>query len=309
VIRGGAIGDFILTLPALKAQRDAYPEAHLEILGYKHIIALAENRFYAQATRSIESAQLASFFGKRSELSPELVGYFASFDLIVSYLYDPDAIFEANLRRCGIRKFVQGPAKVLPGVHAARQLAQPIENLGIPVHQLAAKLFPSFEDRHCAAQFLTGLTPPLVVFHPGSGSEQKNWPIENWMHLGDELLKTFTGSLLIISGEADSTQIERLESVWNILRVRFAKNLSLPTLAGILSNMIFVGHDSGISHLAAAAGARCILLFGPTDPATWAPLNESVRVLRAPNEDLRKLEIDTVRAAVDQELIRIGIRT
>jgi heptosyltransferase-3 len=54
VIRGGAIGDFILTLPVLKALRDAYPRTHLEILGYKHIAVLAENRFYAQAVRSIE---------------------------------------------------------------------------------------------------------------------------------------------------------------------------------------------------------------------------------------------------------------
>jgi ADP-heptose:LPS heptosyltransferase len=49
VIRGGAIGDFILTLPALKALRNTYPDAHIEILGYKHIAVLAENRFYAQA--------------------------------------------------------------------------------------------------------------------------------------------------------------------------------------------------------------------------------------------------------------------
>ena len=54
MIRGGAIGDFILTLPALKALRDARPHAHIEILGYKHIAVLAENRFYAQAVRSIE---------------------------------------------------------------------------------------------------------------------------------------------------------------------------------------------------------------------------------------------------------------
>ena len=54
VIRGGAIGDFILTLPALKALRDAQPDAHIEILGYKHIAEVAQNRFYAQAVRSIK---------------------------------------------------------------------------------------------------------------------------------------------------------------------------------------------------------------------------------------------------------------
>ena len=62
VIRGGAIGDFILTLPALKALRDARPQAHIEILGYKHIAVLAENRFYAQAVHSIEYGPLGQIF-------------------------------------------------------------------------------------------------------------------------------------------------------------------------------------------------------------------------------------------------------
>src|SRR5256714_10064913 len=61
MIRGGAIGDFILTLPALKALRDSRPEAHIEILGYTHIAVLAENRFYAQAVRSIEYGPISRF--------------------------------------------------------------------------------------------------------------------------------------------------------------------------------------------------------------------------------------------------------
>src|SRR5206468_3770503 len=78
VIRGGAIGDFILTLPALKALRDACPQAYMEILGYKHIAVLAEKRFYAQAVRSIEYGPLSSFFARNSELPAELANYFAS---------------------------------------------------------------------------------------------------------------------------------------------------------------------------------------------------------------------------------------
>ena len=72
VIRGGAIGDFVLTLPAIKLLRDAFPDARLEILGYKHIAALAENRFYADATRSIEYGALAGFFAKGGDLPAEL---------------------------------------------------------------------------------------------------------------------------------------------------------------------------------------------------------------------------------------------
>src|SRR6266542_5820297 len=127
VIRGGAIGDFILTLPALKALREAYPQAHLEILGYKNIAVLAEDRFYAQAVRSIEYGPLASFFAKNSELSADLADYFAGFELIISYLYDPDGIFEMNLRRCGVENLIHGPGKVDDHEHAARQLARPLE--------------------------------------------------------------------------------------------------------------------------------------------------------------------------------------
>jgi len=101
VIRGGAIGDFILTLPTIKVLRDANPNSHIEILGYKQIAALAENRFYAQRVRSIESTLLARFFAKDTDLPAELAQYFAKFDLIVSYLYDPDEIFETNLKRSG----------------------------------------------------------------------------------------------------------------------------------------------------------------------------------------------------------------
>src|SRR5919109_2922999 len=113
VIRGGAIGDFILTLPALKALRDAHPDAQIEILGYKHIAVLAENRFYAQAVRSIEYGPLSSFFAKDSELPADLVSYLASFDLVISYLYDPDQIFQNNLRRCGVEDLVYGPARIV----------------------------------------------------------------------------------------------------------------------------------------------------------------------------------------------------
>src|SRR5215470_2265373 len=126
VIRGGAIGDFILTLPALKALREACPHAHIEILGYKHIAVLAENRFYAKAVRSIEYASLSSFFASSSELPAELANYFASFDLIISYLYDPDRIFENNLRRCGVEHLLCGPSSIAEkSGHAAKQLARP----------------------------------------------------------------------------------------------------------------------------------------------------------------------------------------
>ena len=300
VIRGGAIGDFILTLPTLRALREGFPYAHLEILGYKCIAVLAENRFYAQAVRSIEYGALSSFFAKNSKLPAELANYFASFDLIISYLYDPDGIFENNLRRCAVQNLIHGPAKVDHREHAARQLARPLEELGLRASDFAPRIYHSTESRKFAEDFLRGMPRPILAIHPGSGSETKNWPIENWTEFGNHILGSdeFCGSLVIVSGEADEIQCARLESEWKDRDVRFAKNLPLSHLAAVLEDSIFVGHDSGISHLAAAAGAKCILLFGPTDPDVWAPMNENVEVIRAVSGKLSDLEIIEVEATL-----------
>jgi ADP-heptose:LPS heptosyltransferase len=300
VIRGGAIGDFILTLPMLKALREGFPYAHIEILGYKHIAVLAENRFYAQAIRSIEYGALAIFFAKNSKLPAELANHFASFDLIISYLYDPDGIFKNNLRRCGVENLIRGPAKVDDREHAAHQLARPLEELGLRPRDFAPKIYHSTESRKFAEDFLRGMPRPILAIHPGSGGETKNWPIENWIEFGNDMLgpDELCGSLVIVSGEADESKRGLLESKWKDRDVRFAKALPLPHLAAVLEDSIFVGHDSGISHLAAAAGATCILLFGPSDPDIWAPMNENVEVIRGVSGKLSDIGIIEVKAAV-----------
>ncbi|MEY2499299.1 MAG: heptosyltransferase, partial [Verrucomicrobiota bacterium] len=277
--------------------RDGFPSAHLEILGYQHIIVLAEKRFYADAIRSIEHRALAGFFAKDAVLPPALVAYFGSFDLVVSYLFDPDAIFETNLKRCGVKRFLAGPAKVTGNEHVAQQLARPMEELGFRLESSSAKIHPSQADRDFARTFLRNAAQPVVALHPGSGSETKNWPIENWRKAGDYLLARGR-DLFVVSGEADEERVRVLESGWSTERVRFAKHLPLPQLAALLENSIFVGHDSGISHLAAAVDARCILLFGPTEPAIWAPANEKVTVLQAPDGNLRVLGLEPVAAAL-----------
>ena len=189
VIRGGAIGDFVLTLPAIRLLRENFPHAHLEILGYKHIIALAEGRFYADATRSIEYGGLARFFIPGTELPEDLVEYFASFQQIVSYLYDPDQFFEANIRRAGVKHYLHGSPKLDDSAHAAQQLAQPLERMALYLEEKAPVLFPSDSDRQFAAEYLARAFPretgPLIALHPGSGGERKNWPAERWAAMGD----------------------------------------------------------------------------------------------------------------------------
>ena len=212
----------------------------------------------------------------------------------------PDRILETNLRRCGVENLICGPARIVENAgHAARQLARPIGELGIKVVDFAERIFPSTEDREFAREFLASMPQPIIAIHPGSGSHEKNWPIENWIRLfspGGRFADL--ERLLVISGEADEAQADQLEREWKNRGVRFAKNLPLPRLAAVFQRAMFIGHDSGISHLAAAAGADCVLLFGPTNPDIWAPRNVNVRVLSAPDGRLSDLGIEQVETSL-----------
>ena len=129
VVRGGAIGDFLMTLPAIGALRERWPDAHIEILGYPHIIELARGRYYADAVRSIEARAMAGFFAPNNILDPGLMDYFGGFNLVISYLFDPDSLFANNIRRCGVRQVIEASPKPREH-HAAEHYCAPLGSLG-----------------------------------------------------------------------------------------------------------------------------------------------------------------------------------
>src|SRR5688500_10847038 len=107
VVRGGAIGDFILTLPAISALRTTFPDTHLEVLGYPNVAELAKAGGLIDAFRTIEAGPLSRFFARNAKLDPAWSDYFESFNLIISYLYDPDEIFRTNAGRATKAQFIQ----------------------------------------------------------------------------------------------------------------------------------------------------------------------------------------------------------
>jgi heptosyltransferase-2 len=293
VIRGGAIGDFVLTLPALGLLRDHLPGAEIEILGYPHIAALAEGRHYARRVRSIEYSALAGFFARNGTLDVSLCEYFANFSQVISYLYDPDGVFEVNLRRAGVKNYLMAYGKPTSR-HAALEWAAPLEKLALFLEDSSARLYPSEEDLAEARLWLGDLREGAkrIAIHPGSGSVSKNWGVEGWDRIGERFWEENPlGEIVLVGGEADEGVLGFLEKRWAGRGVRVARTFKLPLLAAVLAECgCYAGHDSGVSHIAAAVGARCVLLFGPTDPQVWAPANRGVVVLRAPLGDFRELD-------------------
>ena len=190
-----------------------------------------------------------------------------------------------------MRHLIAGPAKLTGEEHAARQLARPLESLALYLNDPAAVVLPN-EPRNVVRS--------LIAIHAGSGSAGKNWLLERFVALATALFRLKEDSrLLLIGGEADEGRATQLARALPAERVSVVINLPLPELAGLLQNCaLFIGHDSGISHLAAAVKTPCLLLFGPTDPAIWAPANRQVRVLRSPSLAMAGIEVSDVVAAL-----------
>jgi heptosyltransferase-2 len=168
---------------------------------------------------------------------------------------------------------------------AAAHFCAALEPLGIAASRddPGARVFTTGADR-AAARALVGeaCSLPLVALHPGSGSPRKNWPIDHWVRVLGELHRETPCRVVAIVGEVESESWER-SRVADALPpdALFVRNAPTPILAALFERCaLFLGHDSGPAHLAAAAGCPCVLVFGPTDPEMWAPPHPWVRSIR-----------------------------
>jgi len=299
VIRGGAIGDFILTLPAIRLIRETITGCHLEVLGYPGIMELAVKAGLADATRSLEHRSMALLFAKGAAIDPALVEYLLSFNVVVSYLFDPDGILRGQMESIGVKTLLECPHSVQPGQgHAARQLAKPLEKLAMYLDEpdWRAPLF-SVSDGPAKIR--------RIAIHLGSGSVKKTWPVEKWQSVAEAVRQELPDvEIVLITGEAER---ERGISLAGFPSTDHWHGLPLPELADRLSTCtLFLGHDSGISHLASACGVPCLLLFGPTDPELWAPPQTGVTVLQAENGDWDQLSPEKVVESVKERIGPFG---
>jgi heptosyltransferase III len=292
VLRGGALGDLVLTLPVLRALRCAYPDSKLSLLGNPPQISLAENRHLADEAYDLGSQSLVPLFVKGSTFSQEWINRLRQTDLAISYLADPEGSVRHQLLSAGVKRLVTGPHEFLDqGKHAVDHLAAPLTVLGVRFADRVPRLFLK-ASRHLE---------PTLALHPGSGSTKKNWPITSWLRLLKAIDDLWSRIYLVI-GEADlavygSLQAKLLSSKIYVLRL-----VGLRELANRLAKShLFVGHDSGVTHLAAALGVPTIALFGPTDPAIWRPLGAHVKVLQSTTGRMEDLAVEELVAAVRQK--------
>ncbi len=258
----GALGDFLCFLPAAQALQRRLRTRVTLVAKPAYAALLDATEFEVVA---IDTARISALFER--DLAPDRAIQLGAYDHVLSWTGSTSAELRRNLaERTGGRAKLFPFRGFRPGQHASRYFA---ECIGIDATS-PATIFIADDARRWAAQILDPLGPRIMVVHPGSGSPAKNW--QGMAELAD-LWRGRGGELLTLLGPAEESHDQTDQ-----LAVR---DQSLDRVAALLQRApLYLGNDSGVSHLAAAVGCRGLAVFGETDPTTWQP-GGSVDVLRA----------------------------
>jgi ADP-heptose:LPS heptosyltransferase len=308
VNRAGALGDTLLTFPALAALREQWPDAQLTLICRGDVQELALASGLADSVYRHELADWASLFDAGATPSALARAVLAGANLALMWAPDADGAMLARLRAKGVGEpLVAAPPPLAgSGQHIALELLGALSPLGIAVpvnianaHSLAPALRWPQAAQHAteaAWKLLEGelARRPPVAIHPGSGGASKRWPTSHVAALIHELRRDYAP--VLIAGPQDEEVVAQVVATAGAIPT--VRDLSVAGLAAFLSTCaLYVGNDSGVTHLAGMLGLPTIALFGPTDPALWTPLGPRVVTLRSPSGRMGDLPVEMVVAA------------
>ena len=297
-MRGGAIGDFVVTLPVLDVLTRTFPGASVTLIGNPDILCLAPTH------RSFDhnTAAMAPLFTESRALPQESRSLFADADLVVVYTTDTDGPFPGHLRRmCDDRVLIQDPRPIAGETcHISDHLLRTLSHMD---SEMAESRPPSISaeavDRTYGREMSVAAEGrSLALLHPGSGGTGKRWLLDGFLNLADSLLSVHRVGLLL--GPAEEEGLAEAFIKRGHLAVR-PPNLN--ALAGALAvASLYVGNDSGPTHMAAALGIPTVALFGPTDPRIWGPRGRRVFLVSSRNGSMSSITVAEVRKATEQIL-------
>lgn len=274
IVRAGALGDTLLLLPTLETLRTSMLGVQLTLVGSAWAETIRPLLAFPLEVVSVDAPALTPLFGPPP--APDRTGIFAMADGAVMYTASDELVRNA-IHHCAGPVLVRQPAPP-EGVHAAAHLAGAIVRGRLAVGDLPyPELQPTADLREWARAWLAhrlnhGERP--VALHPGSGGRRKQWPAAGFAWLANEL----GAPVVLLEGPADAEACRQVAAEMpSPLPLVRAAGLRVAQVAALLEACeLYVGNDSGVSHLAAALGVPTVVVVGPTDLAVWAPLGPRV---------------------------------
>ena len=298
LIRSGAIGDFVLTLPAVSALCRAYPHARLRLIGNPTILRLAPVRNLLD----INSAHLAGLYNPEGPVPQRTRVLFSNVDLLLAYAVDPDRSLQSRTAKIVHGRAIVYDPRPTGTIHITEHLLAPLRRLCIHTADPIPRILLHPDELSLADNILQKHhgAAPFVAIHPGSGGRKKCWPLSSYLKLARRL----RGRGIHAVAFCGPVELEMGDTLSPHLPCLFPPDLR--TLAGLLKRAdLFIGNDSGPGHVAAAVGTATLTLFGPTDARTWAPRHPLARVLKAPGGHLPSLSVESVLQAALEQLATV----
>lgn len=286
VVHPGSLGDVLLAIPAIQRLGHRYVGREVLLIAREPIGRLLVECGVVHALMPMDGADGVGLFSRCVPLAPKLETWLSRCDFAVAWLEDNEGAFRATFEGFGVAQIrIQSPSSpALRTKHQSHRFLETVEEFaGDMSSDWLIHVPPRFveEGAVCLERIGVPQGRPVVFVHPGSGSPHKCLNPET---MADIIQRLAQRSLfpVVIEGPADQNAVERVLNVSD-RRPPILRNLDLTTLAGALvQSRFFLGHDSGVTHLAALLGVRTVAVFGPTDPARWAPLGDHVTIIQGP---------------------------
>ncbi|MCK6470725.1 MAG: glycosyltransferase family 9 protein [Planctomycetes bacterium] len=319
VVRPGALGDAVLTLPLLHALRAA--RHSVRVLGTP-----ASWRFLAPGS-GIEvldfgSAEWLALHQPGAALDTRAQAKLEGVRTAIVFLPAGMGLNRAALASCGIDKILESAPPqhneraAGESPHAAHRLLEPARvwlgeaacaGVLAPIGAADDPLLRVSTEESARAREALGIdsATPLLALHPGSGGRTKCWPVDRYARLAAEMHASHGLVALALFGPAEEERALRKDFARHLPKGfawHAAENLPLRTVAALLGGArAYAGNDSGVTHLAAHC-CPTLALFGPTDPRVWRPIGRNVRVAAAYGAAMEDLALERVREALQTML-------
>ena len=273
VLFPGALGDFICFLPALESLAR---EATVDLFARAEFADLVP---VTVKVHSLECYEIRRLFVPGAAEEKRLAEFFASYSAIYSWTGSSQEAFFRTLQ-CLSR----GRARVYPfrspdgGMHQTDYYLSCLGKraAGLPIPTILPKSGATeWVDHYWKQHSLENRA--VLVMAPGSGATEKNWPVNSYRAIASWWRHRAGGACVVVLGP-----VEEERQGLNLLLDQniVARKLRLAQVAALVARGdVYLGNDSGVTHLAAAVGARTVALFGPSSIRQWAPRGKRVMLL------------------------------
>jgi ADP-heptose:LPS heptosyltransferase len=293
VYHAGALGDFITTFPCIFEWNKQHPRLNKILFGKPAYGILGIQNDLFDEIVDIESRDCSWLYEFPSKRPGWFQERYSNIKAAIAFS-SPSSPVSRNFTSLGINNLIiQDPFP---------QTQQHIVSYHLSALKKTANeasIWPRCSphpDYVTEAQQYIGNRESFIVIHPGSGSKNKNWPYQNYLTLTNQL-QNLGHQVFWILGEADS-------QIPDPLVCPAIKHCSLSALVHIFSRCsLYIGNDSGISHLAAASGAKGIVVFGNSDPIVWRPASHLFEVIQP--TDLGNSSVNDISIQVVFEKCRV----